>query len=1434
MRKLLCLLAFAFALAAHGQSTTVGATITDSDGNAWQGGSYQISFVPNSNTPSPQSYIWSGGNLQQNNLFKGTLSNIGVFTVVIPSNTSITPSGSQWQFTICPNATTGCVSVTQAVTGALTSLTAILSAAAVGPRFPITAGFGYGYGTVEVSPLPKPGSIFYNVTSGASPACNQWTGVAWSSCGGGGGSGSPGGAFNSVQYNNSGVFGGLPVNQFGALSSDGIGGVPTYVPPFAVSVMQAPYGAKCDGITDDHLAIQTALDNNAGVYIPTKSGGTTTCNIGTVGIQLCSSKNHFGFNALFGNGQILSYAGTGSAVTVEASCQVSWHVNDLQINLTVPSGTPTTITVNGAQNGSIEQVVDNPASITPGTYNSLNFVNDNTNAVKDSAFEGNVSMPTSQGDFFYSGSFQNLALGGDGNSFISTVWNGSNTQTFTGGNQWFGATGLNGPMAFTNAEVSFAGSSNSTSHVITNSGAVSLNGDLTFGVSGVPAISGSFIGTLSTKDSTGVPYFYQNGFLAPLQASVLYSAAGTPIFTCSASAKGVLAWVGDAASLSGAYTSGGTYQTPVYCGYNGTSYAWQTMGGSGGSSGVNSVSNLDGTETISPTTAAVIASVNQAHPFTWTANHTMQNSSVTWDVTSPSNPAVIVSNTGMTASSGTGQSVTVTSGGVAAGSGGSTSICWNTNGSTTACGGTGGVTQIVAGTGIGVSPGGGTGVVTVSSTQISTLPSNAVILCAVDSWCDDDPTGGVFQNAPTLTISSWTTSGSSPNFVATVTTTAAHNLNVGDWVNMRVATGFTSFLPANIALQTGVTLFQVLSGGFTTTQFEINTGTHNEGTCSSSCGTMETAMNNMPFKIAEQPGMPISLLNNVVVSIPNPVTVGGLASFFSTVTGPWNPATTGKPLYIIVNSPWNDIGICSSVSTIETAYASVFTQAHALTNTKVILPTIPANNISQQFGAGFCTYPAAPYVEADELQRYLNGSGRSAATAATGAYWDIYANSGASLNDPEYPNQGQGSATGWNLYASGIANALVSGNGAPAPLALERWGNASNADNTAGNGYNWHPSVDSVKTWQWQNAEYGTAMILGTATSGGAFQGLTVTGFGSFNTYDSTTPALRVSDALTPGTNTLATLFQSSLNTGDETIIDFGVAASANNSALWGFNYVGSGSASNNITLGVYGENGIKIDGAGNFYIPGIGSSPAPLCTTTGGQVTNSGCSGTGTTSNSLTMNNSGSGAASGTTFNGSAAQTISYNTVGAAAAPVNWTVETSSFSLAAGNGFIANASGGITASFPSSATTGFQSAICNVNTGTVTITSGTVTYVGPGTLAPTRCISFIYDGTDFRGTSQVAFSSGLTESDSGGIAAVAVTNPAVSGTGTYTTATSDAFTVTGATSSSHCVFSPTNSTAAATTVLGYVSSVAANLVTISHAATVASGGTVNIVCTVN
>lgn len=69
---------------------------------------------------------------------------------------------------------------------------------------------------------------------------------------------------------------------------------------------------------------------------------------------------------------------------------------------------------------------------------------------------------------------------------------------------------------------------------------------------------------------------------------------------------------------------------------------------------VASVSNSDGTLTITPTTGAVVASLALSHANTWTANQTFQNVSAIFDVTSPSNPSFVVNNTGGVWTDGTG------------------------------------------------------------------------------------------------------------------------------------------------------------------------------------------------------------------------------------------------------------------------------------------------------------------------------------------------------------------------------------------------------------------------------------------------------------------------------------------------------------------------------------------------------------------------------------------------------------------------------------------------------------------------------------------------------------------------------------------------------------------------------------------------------------
>ena len=128
---------------------------------------------------------------------------------------------------------------------------------------------------------------------------------------------------------------------------------------------------------------------------------------------------------------------------------------------------------------------------------------------------------------------------------------------------------------------------------------------------------------------------------------------------------------------------------------------------------------------------------------------------------------------------------------------------------------------------------------------------------------------------------------------------------------------------------------------------------------------------------------------------------------------------------------------------------------------------------------------------------------------------------------------------------------------------------------------------------------------------------------------------------------------------------------------------------------------------------------------------------------------------------------------------------------------------------------------------------------VGGNTVVPSKSTGFHGTGS---GDVKVQMSDGsgtsahlATFNSTGGLTDGGPAQPAsVSGSLTYTTATSDAATMTGATASSHCTFSPTNSTAAAATVLGYISTVTTNSVTITHVATSANGGTVDIVCTVN
>lgn len=184
---LMTVIILAVAAVSRAQTSAVTATITDSDNQTWNNGSYTISFVQSSGNSAPP--IWNGTPLDSaHKLFKGFMSPSGVLTVSIPDNNFVTPSGSSWLFVLCPYSSGSCSQVQTPVIGSSVDLSSTLSGGITAPRFPALQG-AYGYLDVEVTPIPPPGGFYFNVTNNLQ---RVWNGSSWQNGGGGGGGGSVG------------------------------------------------------------------------------------------------------------------------------------------------------------------------------------------------------------------------------------------------------------------------------------------------------------------------------------------------------------------------------------------------------------------------------------------------------------------------------------------------------------------------------------------------------------------------------------------------------------------------------------------------------------------------------------------------------------------------------------------------------------------------------------------------------------------------------------------------------------------------------------------------------------------------------------------------------------------------------------------------------------------------------------------------------------------------------------------------------------------------------------------------------------------------------------------------------------------------------------------------------------------------------------------
>ena len=184
MKKIFAQLMFMFLMltCSYAQYTTVTATgITDSDGTLWANGTVSVALQPNPAQANLNNYklCSSGASLSTAVTTQGpvSLGSGGSFSFTVYDNSLVCPQGSQYQFTVCPDASSKCGVITLPVTGTSVNITSQIDAMLPLPRFPAVIG-NYGYTDAEAILSLEPGNIYYNVNdlcyrgySGATWAC---------------------------------------------------------------------------------------------------------------------------------------------------------------------------------------------------------------------------------------------------------------------------------------------------------------------------------------------------------------------------------------------------------------------------------------------------------------------------------------------------------------------------------------------------------------------------------------------------------------------------------------------------------------------------------------------------------------------------------------------------------------------------------------------------------------------------------------------------------------------------------------------------------------------------------------------------------------------------------------------------------------------------------------------------------------------------------------------------------------------------------------------------------------------------------------------------------------------------------------------------------------------------------------------------------------
>jgi len=501
---------------------------------------------------------------------------------------------------------------------------------------------------------------------------------------------------------------------------------------------------------------------------------------------------------------------------------------------------------------------------------------------------------------------------------------------------------------------------------------------------------------------------------------------------------------------------------------------------------------------------------------------------------------------------------------------------------------TGGLSLTSTDSSVAITPSGSTiNLQTISGTNVVQYnPSTTAYVVAGSSIYGDDS----HVTSSAVPVTSWSCNGTT----CTVVTTSAHNLVAGNWVQVSTITGWFAN-PTGIvgSYDTGYGVFQVLSVGLTSTQFEFN---YSLNTGSGTGGNVYDADYYGAYELAKEP-----FFNGHGSVYFRQDTCANDVTYFTTKFG----SITGSPKYLIVAGCQDDIYNNSSAASIESSLQSLWALAH--TNGWIVIQT---SQLSTNYGLGPCSSGNNCSLITMELNGWLPKQSKTFFNTSSNQYWNSYVDTAAYQYDwaDNGPILGN-TVAGGKMFAQRMNDAMsTQDSSVTGPVPYFHWDGGTGVNFGATNGI-YSPGLQFLSGTQ-QYAQFQSVYEYFNLTTPG--------NLGS----NGGVPALNLTDG---SSGDIAQMFGGSANPA--VVIGENLTA-GNNSGYLGFNYTSSGSTSNYMNLGIctavstgYGPSGeqcsgrtdgIRIYPSGGVVLPSITTIPStsPVCPNgTGGSLTTTGCS---------------------------------------------------------------------------------------------------------------------------------------------------------------------------------------------------------------------------------